>query len=324
MRSLQLLLMLIFPALGSAQDLHTFSNGEVADADKVNSNFQALDQRLEAVEERAAPRFGENSLEDWGAVGFETIDIDCGSDPSDFEKKWGLIGEKRGRVTVNVSGTCVLTEESYFFIFSQHVILDGGSIDRSSCASRATIRLPESVGSSLSIDASNNASLFLFCLNLEAANTVTLWGFGNAYLRTFAGVGAANNNLRIDLRAGSTFRSTSPLPYISRLSLLSGSVVELATTPNTVIGEIFARGNSTISFLGGDGGLDLSQAYLEGGSSIDFTSTSYVNIGQVTARQTSFISYTGSGAFSIEACALTSGAEIFNNDQRVEVCPNSI
>lgn len=316
-------LLLLLSTSAPAQELHTFSNGELADADKVNSNFQNLDQRLEAVEKSSAPLFfGDNSLEDWGAVGFETIDIDCGSDPQDFEKKWGLIGEKRDRVTVNISGTCVLSEESYFFIFSQHVILDGGSIDRSSCASRATIRLPESVGSSLSIDASNNASLFLFCLNLEATDTVTLWGFGNAYLRTFAGVDTATNNLRIDLRAGSTFRSTSDLPYITRLYLQSGSVVELATPPSTAIGEIVARGNSTVSFLGGEGGLDLMQTYLGEGSSINFIGTKDVNIGQLTATRKSFVSYTGLGDFSVGACELSSGAEIFDFNQRVEVCPN--
>ena len=46
MRLLQFLFVWIFPVLGWAQDLHTFSNGDLADADKVNSNFQALDQRL--------------------------------------------------------------------------------------------------------------------------------------------------------------------------------------------------------------------------------------------------------------------------------------
>ena len=312
---------LVYPSM--AQELNSFSNGEVADAEKINSNFQVLDQRLDGVEEAlAAPIFNDNSLLDWGALGFETVNIDCDSDPTDFEKKWRLIGEKRGRVTVNVSGTCVLTEESYFFIFSQHVILDGGSVDRASCRSQATIRLPESVGSELSIDASNNASLFLFCLNFEAKNSVTLWGFGNAYLRTFAGVETANNNLRIDLRAGSTFRSNSLLPYIAKLSLLSGSVVELAPQTSIAIGEVIARGNSSISVLNGDGGLDLFQAYLEGGSSIDFTSTTYADIEKVIARQKSFISYSGSGDFSVEECTLTSGAEIFNNDQRVEVCPN--
>ena len=39
---LLLSLLLIFPALTSAQDLHSFSNGEVADAEKINENFGEL------------------------------------------------------------------------------------------------------------------------------------------------------------------------------------------------------------------------------------------------------------------------------------------
>ena len=32
--------LLLFPVALSAQELHTFSNGEVADAEKINENFQ--------------------------------------------------------------------------------------------------------------------------------------------------------------------------------------------------------------------------------------------------------------------------------------------
>jgi len=46
MRYLLLTLLLTFPALASAQELHTFSNGEVADAVKINENFQNLADRL--------------------------------------------------------------------------------------------------------------------------------------------------------------------------------------------------------------------------------------------------------------------------------------
>ena len=38
--------LLLLPALVSAQELHTFKNGEVADADKINENFQNLVDRL--------------------------------------------------------------------------------------------------------------------------------------------------------------------------------------------------------------------------------------------------------------------------------------
>ena len=41
-RQLQFLFVLIFPVLGWPQDLYTFSNGEVADAEEVNANFQSL------------------------------------------------------------------------------------------------------------------------------------------------------------------------------------------------------------------------------------------------------------------------------------------
>jgi len=40
MRNLLLSLLMIFPNSVSAQELHTFSNGEVADAEKINENFQ--------------------------------------------------------------------------------------------------------------------------------------------------------------------------------------------------------------------------------------------------------------------------------------------
>ena len=46
MRYLLLTLLLIFPALVSAQELHTFSNGEVADAEKINENFEALKSEI--------------------------------------------------------------------------------------------------------------------------------------------------------------------------------------------------------------------------------------------------------------------------------------
>jgi len=42
LKLLAALLALIIPALSTSQELHTFSNGEVADADKINENFQYL------------------------------------------------------------------------------------------------------------------------------------------------------------------------------------------------------------------------------------------------------------------------------------------
>ena len=42
--------LLLLPVLVSAQELHTFRNGEVADADKVNENFQTLNSRIQSID----------------------------------------------------------------------------------------------------------------------------------------------------------------------------------------------------------------------------------------------------------------------------------
>ena len=46
MRYLLLSLFFLFPSFASAQELHTFSNGELADAEKINENFEALKSEI--------------------------------------------------------------------------------------------------------------------------------------------------------------------------------------------------------------------------------------------------------------------------------------
>ena len=46
MKRLLLSLILFFPTALAAQELHTFSNGEVADAEKINENFEALKSEI--------------------------------------------------------------------------------------------------------------------------------------------------------------------------------------------------------------------------------------------------------------------------------------
>ena len=50
MKQFILFLVMTFSTAIVAQELHTFSNGEVADADAVNGNFQNLDERLTSIE----------------------------------------------------------------------------------------------------------------------------------------------------------------------------------------------------------------------------------------------------------------------------------
>ena len=52
MKRLLLSLILFFPTALVAQELHTFSNGEVADAEKINENFEFLVKTIEALQSR--------------------------------------------------------------------------------------------------------------------------------------------------------------------------------------------------------------------------------------------------------------------------------
>ena len=54
--------LLISSTLASAQELHTFSNGEVADAEKINENLNLLLKKIDALEEQAAVAEPESQL----------------------------------------------------------------------------------------------------------------------------------------------------------------------------------------------------------------------------------------------------------------------
>ena len=59
MKKLIAMLLLVSSPLAFTQELHTFSNGEVADAEKINENFSALLARIDQLEQRIdATRIG--------------------------------------------------------------------------------------------------------------------------------------------------------------------------------------------------------------------------------------------------------------------------
>ena len=241
-----------------------------ANLDTIVEESNKQDSRLDALESPQV--FEDNVLSVWGATGFDTVYADCDANPNALQEKWGLIGKKRSRVAVKISGTCLI-DERFLFIFSQHVILDGGAKffsigEARQCETRATIKMLESSGDGFTIDTSNNASLFLFCLSFEAKDAVVLEGYGHAYIRTFTGVSAVNENLDVYLNANSTFRnndaqnaednslrllqlaerSTAALrsASITKLSLIGRSSVTFTAPKNVLIDTLHALHQSTV------------------------------------------------------------------------------
>ena len=268
-----------------------------ANLDAIVAEVNEQDLRVGALESPQV--FEDNVLSVWGATGFDTIYADCDANPNALQEKWGLIGKKRSRVAVKISGTCLI-DERFLFIFSQHVILDGGAKifsigEPRQCETRATIKMLESSGNGFTIDTSNNASLFLFCLNLEAKDFVTLEGYGNAYIRTFVGVSAVNDNLEVGLVANSTFRNNDAL------SAEDNSLLALQLTE----GSTAALRSASIGSL-----------RLYGRSSVTFSAPTNVLINNLTGQHRSTITVTGlsteeGAGISLGDCVLTTESVFF-------------
>ena len=106
--------LLLVPVLASAQELHTFKNGEVADADKINQNFQAIDQQGPVIQ------FGERVLgEPEVAFGLQagTVEVTI-TDPSGLfsfgkvSRNFSDSAWKRGTETLLLAGeTSVVIQE---------------------------------------------------------------------------------------------------------------------------------------------------------------------------------------------------------------------
>ena len=91
--------LLLFPALSFAQVPHTFQNGDVADAEKINANFGALSSDVSRLQLEVAPEYLISEA------------VDCSADPAALNKS---LSQHAGvhNLELNVSGECLLDESS--------------------------------------------------------------------------------------------------------------------------------------------------------------------------------------------------------------------
>ena len=90
----------LLPAIGAAQELTIFRNGEAADADAVNANFRALKDQLAIFDARLLPGF-DGSL--------KSIAVDCNTDSNAL--RGALDGvSKNAMVSLIIDGSCSVGE----------------------------------------------------------------------------------------------------------------------------------------------------------------------------------------------------------------------
>ena len=111
-----LTLLLLLPALSFAQVPNTFQNGDVADADKINENFEVLDQRLQSLEVPAAR----------DSLGQLNMDVDCSSDSGALAAMIQATAHL-DPVNFNISGDCQF--EGGFVPRGRQVSISGGGAE---------------------------------------------------------------------------------------------------------------------------------------------------------------------------------------------------
>ena len=94
---MRLLALLLLPALSFAQVPHTFQNGDVADAEKINENFDALTDDIAAA-------YRELSSDQ-----ITSVSVDCSSDATNFNTAFLKYASSRN-LELSVTGTCLLDE----------------------------------------------------------------------------------------------------------------------------------------------------------------------------------------------------------------------
>jgi len=114
--------LLISSSLVSAQELHTFSNGEVADAEKINENFRTLEEEFGLLS--SAIPIGIGAVFD--EEGYAVVSVDCTSNPSAFADA-ARENQRVSKVHFKVSGSC----SGFTNLTDQVVIISGEGTDGS-------------------------------------------------------------------------------------------------------------------------------------------------------------------------------------------------
>ena len=112
--------LLISSTLASAQELHTFSNGEVADAEKINENFRILEEEFGLLSSAIPSGIGAVFDEE----GYAVVSVDCTSNTDAFADA-AEENRRVSKVHFKVSGSCA----GYINLTNQVIIISGTDTD---------------------------------------------------------------------------------------------------------------------------------------------------------------------------------------------------
>jgi hypothetical protein len=199
----------------------TFSNGEVADANDINENFQSLDGRISSLESVPIDAAASAAAGQWGTV---QLTVDCTVNPSALQAAWGQILIS-SPVSVQLMGDCK-EPLGGISIGGHSIALLGFDPETFQCSENPTKLLPADPASGyMSVALNNNSSLWLQCLQFSTEGNVSISGYAADFLR-MQDVKADSGGITVELRNGGVFRSFGG-NQIAALRLKNNSTAEL-------------------------------------------------------------------------------------------------
>jgi hypothetical protein len=289
----------------------TFSNGEVADADAVNGNFQSLDGRISSLESVPIDASASAAA---GSFGLPQLDVDCTTNPSALQDAWGRILIS-SPIAVILTGGCK-EPQGGITLGGQTIALSGGGDNLGECTA-ATLLPADPANPNLTLYLNFNSSLWLNCLQLGTGGNVQIAGFASDYLR-MQGVKKGGGELTVELRNGGVFRSYDN-NQTTFLTLKNNSTAEINHFYEDFGSFPIALSSSRIKFRFALPGT-MSQLSLSKGSVAEFyLFNGPIEIVDLTLTGRSFIYLTPSGttpeheSLVTGSQTLTDGSAIFSD-----------
>lgn len=202
MRSATITLLTLLPLIGFTQDLVEFENGQLANADDINSNFQVLNDKLKMVFDDPAER--ENQ---WNQL---YIDVDCSEDQYALQTAFSE-NLYKDRIAFVIEGVCVFDQA--LDIASRFISFEGETnADGATCVSPKPqlITGADVEGEQTDILVNNSGNLLLSCVTLGDADRsdgrAVVQAFANSMIRMDRVVESPTGNLVVNVRQASLFR----------------------------------------------------------------------------------------------------------------------
>ena len=282
-----------------AQGLITFSNGEIADADEINSNFSALDSRLNEVEDMNFGFVGNN------IQAYKLVQVDCAADAAALTKAWEA-NYATNQIKFLINGRCDFPYPNVGFS-GKSVIIEGQP--------EGTLECPDVLPSIVSPSGLGIAygALWLNCVKLDGDTFIAAYANGYIRLGNISTV-TSDQTITVWVRNNSTLRVFGTA-QLDTVRAEGGSHVTLRGDEATSIGSLNLYASSTLwcNFCFGN----INRLTMRDGSDASFNpSGSGLNITTLDAAQGARISVNAvNGDVVIENEILAENATVYRRSE---------